>query len=104
MVDQESYYSRQPDRAPDLMGDIDCKRWSSDCACDTCGRGASYGRRSVATAFEDYQHILSSTGNRKELTRHMYLLCPKKIPAFVFKLRRWGKFTLDVISKHRNPY
>lgn len=90
MADLETYYSGQGSdgdkEQPGLLGDGDCRRWSSDCTCSVCkSKGA---RRSMESKFEDYNDIVPS--RREELTRHHYLLCPDDMHSFVFKLRVWG--------------
>ncbi|ROW06834.1 hypothetical protein VMCG_04098 [Cytospora schulzeri] len=87
MADVASYYAKRPSWRPALMDDTDFRRWSSDCTCGVCEKRALQGGRSVASIFEEYDCI--TLEDRDELTRHMYLLCPKHIPAFVFKMRRW---------------
>ncbi|KAK7710327.1 hypothetical protein SLS64_005912 [Diaporthe eres] len=52
-----------------------------------CQRKTAAGEGDVESIFEDYNSIVPSETN--ELTRHMYLLCPCELPAFVFKWRVW---------------
>lgn len=92
MVDLETYYS-QFQTKPDLMSDTDCRVWSSDCTCNVCKQRALERPRKVKALFDDYNDIVPK--DRKDLTPHMYLLCPSSMYGFVFKLRTWRKFILE---------
>lgn len=101
MLDLEACYEgmhKQPGmhRQPNHMSDDDCRLWYSDCTCRVCQEKAAKGQRTTDSIFREYNSIVPRDGH--ELTRHMYLLCPSSIPAFVFKLRKWGEscfYTLD---------
>lgn len=102
MVDMESYYERCPEEQPNLLEDLDCRRWSSDCACSICAQRTLHSGGAVASVFDSYNNITLESSD--ELTRHKYLLCPRHIPAFVFKLRKWGKSMSSVICIHAQSH
>ncbi|KUI53387.1 Protein MSP1 [Cytospora mali] len=87
MTDMESYYAKYPPSRPSLLEDTDFRRWVSDCSCSVCKQRALHGGGNVASIFEDYTN--KTHEEWEDLTRHMYLLCPGHIPAYVFKLRKW---------------
>jgi hypothetical protein len=79
------------DHIPVLMDDSDQRNFISDCPCHVCinGKGATARKTAI---FESYDRI-TLTSNRQP-NDHQYFLCPKHIPAFVFKTRTWGKWML----------
>ncbi|ROW17124.1 hypothetical protein VPNG_01370 [Cytospora leucostoma] len=89
MVDLKSFYAKYPQMRPNFMGDKDCRRWSSDCTCVICEELVKDGGQSVTSIFGDYNFV-----TREHITRHMYLLCPNHVPAFVFKLRTWNSLNV----------
>jgi len=97
MVDINAYYDedhrknaqgRSPGfKIPILMTSYDQRTYISDCPCRVCTNKKSL--TAIRTAlFEDYNSITLTSG--EEPTDHLYFLCPKKIPIFVFKTRTWG--------------
>lgn len=90
MSDLETFYANPRVTPPTLLEDNDYRKFYSDCMCRVCQRKTVAGEGDVKSVFEDYNIIVPSKTRR--LRRHMYLLCPSEIPAFVFKSRAWRKF------------
>ena len=71
------------------MSPEDCRPSFVDGTCAFCkehsGEGQSQG---LAPLFNDYNCIAPE--EVEELENHMYLLCPPRVKAFVFKTRMWG--------------
>lgn len=85
MVDMESY-----ERKKEILFESDnCRNFISDCICRVCRKRRETAGKKVLALFEDYNDI--SPMERSDLTDHQYLICPSRIPAFIFKTRQWGK-------------
>ncbi|KAI7779314.1 Protein MSP1 [Diaporthe eres] len=87
MADLETFYATTNTRRPTLLQDSDCRKFYSDCTCRICQEKTAAGEGEVKSIFDDYNSILPSEAS--DLSRHMYLLCPRELPAFVFKWRTW---------------
>lgn len=90
MADLETYYATTNARRPNLLPRSDCRKFNSDCVCIICQKNTAAGEGDVESIFDDFNEIVPSKVN--DLSRHMYLLCPSQIPAFIFKWRIWRKF------------
>ena len=95
IADLETYYATTNARRPILLEESDCRKYYSDCTCRICQEKTAAGEGDVKSIFDDYNDIVPSEAN--DLTRHMYLLCPRQLPAFVFKWRSWRKLRCDAI-------
>jgi hypothetical protein len=95
MADLETYYATTNARRPILLEESDCRKYYSDCTCRICQEKTAAGEGDVKSIFDDYNFIVPSEAN--DLSRHMYLLCPRRLPAFVFKWRSWRKLRCDAI-------
>lgn len=90
MADIETFYAHTQANRPKLLGDNDCRKFYSDCTCSVCQKKRVAGEGDVQSIFDKYIRIVPS--ETYKLSRHMYLLCPSEIPAFIFKWRVWRKF------------
>lgn len=90
MADLETYYATTGARRPYLLTeDRDTRKFYSDCTCRICQKKTAAGEGDITSIFDGYSNIVPSNAN--DLSRHMYLLCPSELPAFVFKWRIWRK-------------
>lgn len=87
MSDLETFYATNQANPPTLLEDNDCRKFYSDCTCSVCQERAVAGKGDVKSVFKDYNNIVPREID--QLSRHMYLLCPSQILAYVFKLRSW---------------
>lgn len=88
-VDLVSYYTENRREKPTLLTESDCRVWTTDCPCSVCSRLKSTSETVVEGTFERYNYITLETCDN--LTLHQYLICPTRIPVFVFRTRTWGK-------------
>jgi hypothetical protein len=97
MVDVKSYLSEKKEENPwrisrnedcDRMDKTDLRSPMSDCQCPNCKRTQKNHR--FSNFFEDYDNIGLTDHPKQRLSLHTYLLCPKFVPAFAFRTRRWG--------------
>jgi len=73
---------------PKLMDKTDHRDFASDCRCHTCNDNKNEMEQKTPI-FDHYDRITRK--DSPALTNRQYLLCPKKVWAFVFKTRTWGK-------------
>lgn len=89
MSDLETFYETTSFARPELLGESDCRKFYSDCACIVCQKRAVAGKGDFKATFDDYNRIVPS--EKRELKPNMYLLCPSYLWAYVFKLRTWRR-------------
>lgn len=91
MVDIKSYYNDSDNRLkrPTLLSLADCRTWVTDCTCAHCRQSRGDSTKNVKPMFGNYNGI--TTESWDDLTPHQYFLCEKRVPAFAFKTREWGK-------------
>jgi hypothetical protein len=110
MVDVKSYLNeKKDDRTLHILIDdpsdnfgkqvdpSDLRSPISDCQCLNCKRTQKNLR--FSNIFELYDRIGLARHPKQRLSLHKYLLCPKFIPAFAFRTRRWGTSSFFIAPK-----
>lgn len=101
MIDLKSYhdeYSKTNKELPFKLfhDDSDLKSWTSDCDCSVCIAKNEPLKTEAKFSVDSYAKITKK--ELKNLSNHLYFLCPKVIQAFVFKTRSWGQSNYISIS------
>lgn len=92
MTDISTYYDHHPNMRPgDVMGVTDIRSWSTDCVCMVCKERKENSPNSAKFLYEEWDDF--TLEYYQELSLIQYLLCPQKMPVFVFKSRSWGKYS-----------
>lgn len=74
----------------------DLRVFVSDCTCSSCKDRADNTSSKVVALFENYS---MTTLDEDKLDDHQYLLFPVTMPAFVFKIRQWGKENSSLVRR-----
>jgi len=99
MVDLAEYRAEFPDAMPilpDTFENNDSEATESSLFCQNCRKIIESQTRPFK--FAGYSKIdIDAT---KELTEQQYFLCERMVPAFLFKLRTWRKYSIIMATAH----
>ncbi|KAM5360948.1 hypothetical protein ACJZ2D_013402 [Fusarium nematophilum] len=98
MIDVEACLVGGHMKQPPLMGDNDLRGWTSDCTCGVCKVRRATDLEGQVPMFDDYNEINPQTGTW-DLGWHGWFLCPKIVPAFVFRTRTWEQVYIRDLSE-----
>lgn len=80
------------------MDDSDIRDYTSDCRCQGCKNSEMDDTKTKTTSgFKDY--IRNYRADSPDQWDKFYLLCPDRLPVFVFGTRTWGT-SLPHLQKH----
>lgn len=88
MTDVKQFYTDWINFKPKFIDRMDLGVWTSDCTCSACKQGKGTTRRT-----RDDWSTFELMSDQSKLDPADYLLCPREIPAFVFRTRAWGEST-----------
>jgi len=96
MIDPEAYLTDYPQRWQSRRLDDDVVDWVTGCECTVCQQRKQNnttweGKPRVRPQFLSYESVSKAWKQTKDLSWHIKLLCPKKVPAYVFQTRNWGE-------------
>lgn len=88
MADMKIYYDLHYRLVPELMDDSDIRDYTSDCRCQGCKNLERDDTKTKTTsAFKGY--ICNYRYNSPDRWDMFYLLCPDRLPVFIFGTRTW---------------